>query len=252
MPISPTQGSTGGGTTVTITSTTANALTNISRVLFGTKNATNVVYNAVPDNVTCVAPSGLGVVDLKAVLTNGATSNGVPYYYIGGAIKSALSATAGSTAGGNSITITGSGLNTTTGVTFGANAATVTAVNDGAVTVTVPAGAAGAVSVTVTTAAGSFNGLTYTYVGSPGALTLDPTSGSISGGTSVTITAVGNVSTASQVTFDGVAVPFTVDSANDLSVITPAHAAGAVAVAVTTAGGTTNQAGAYTYVDLGI
>ena len=66
-------------------------------------------------------------------------------------------------------------------MTFGANAGTVTAVNDGAVTVTVPAGVAGAVSVTVTTGAGNFDGLTYTYVAAPGALTLDPTSGSITG-----------------------------------------------------------------------
>jgi hypothetical protein len=253
MPISPNRGSTGGGTTVTITSTTAGALTNTSRVLFGTKDATNVVYNAIPDNVTCTSPSGLGVVDCKVVLTGGATSNGVSFFYVGGATKSGLSDSVGPTGGGNSVTITGSGLSTTSGVTFGANAATVTSANDGAVTVTVPAGAAaGSVPVTVTTAAGSFNGLNYTYVDPPGTLTPDPTSGSTSGGNAVTITATGNVSTTSQVTFDGVAVPFSVDSANDVSVIAPAHAAGAVAVALTTEGGTSTAPGAYTYVSLQI
>jgi hypothetical protein len=253
MPISPDQGSSGGGTTVTVTSTTAAALTDISQVLFGTKDATDVVYDAIDDEVTCTSPSGLGVVDVKAVLSSGATSNGVSFFYVGAATKSALSDTAGPTAGGNSVTITGSGLSTTTGVTFGANAATVTASNDGSVTVTAPAGAAaGSVSVTVTTAAGSFDGLTYTYVDPPGTLTPDPTSGSINGGTPVTITATGNVSTASQVTFDGTPVPFSIDNATDLSVITPAHAAGAVDVAVTTEGGTSTATGAYTYVDLAI
>lgn len=253
MPISPNQGSSGGGTTVTVTSTTAGALTNIDTVLFGTKEATNVTYDAVDDEVTCTSPAGLGVVDVKAVLTGGATSNGVPFYYIGPATKSSLSATAGPTAGGGSVTIYGTGLDTTTGVSFGANAATVTSSNEGEVTVTVPAGAAaGAVDITVTTAAGTFDGLQYTYVDAPGTLTLDPTEGDISGGTSVSITTTGDISTASQVTFDATPVPFSITSGTSLAVITPAHAAGAVDVAVTSAGGTSTSTGAFTYTDLSI
>ncbi|MEU5548084.1 IPT/TIG domain-containing protein [Streptomyces sioyaensis] len=230
MPLSPNQGSTGGNTTVTITSTTPHTLSTISKVMFGSNPATNVIYHAVPDNVTCTSPAGAGVVQVRAVLTNGQTSNGVPFYYIGAPFGRALSPTHGPLASGTTVTITGIGLDTTTGVSFATNAATVTSRTDGQVVVTAPAGAAGAVSVNVTTAAGTFDGLSYTYVANPGTLTLAPTSGPISGGTSVAITATGNVTTTSQVLFGATSLPFSVTGTNRLAVITPSHALGAVNV----------------------
>ncbi|MEU5208657.1 IPT/TIG domain-containing protein [Streptomyces sp. NPDC020742] len=242
MPISPNQGSTAGGTTVTITGTN---LAGATSVHFGTKTAT-ITANT-PTSVTVISPSGSGTVGVT-VTTPGGTSNPLQFFYIGAPFKSNLSPAVGVTAGGNTVTINGTGLSTASAVNFGANAATPTVVNDGQLTVTVPAGAApGPVSVSVTTAGGTNNGLSYTYVDAPTVTSLSPTSGSTSGGTVVTITGT-SFSTTQSVTFDGNAAPFSVISDTSLSVVTPPGTAGAVDVVVTTSGGAATAAGAYTYV----
>lgn len=242
MPISPNQGSTGGGTLVTITGTN---LSGTSSVHFGTKSATSVT-NVSPTQVTAVSPSGSGTVGVT-VTTPGGTSNPVPFFYVGAPFKSSLSPVSGSSAGGNTVTITGTGLSTATSVSFGANSATPTVVSDSTITVVVPAGTAGPVGVTVTTAGGTNNGLTYTYVDAPTIATVAPASGPTSGGTAVTITGTSLTDT-DQVTFDGVPAPFTVIDPTTVSAVTPPGTAGAVDVTVTNEGGTATAVGAYTYV----
>ncbi|MFE7746818.1 IPT/TIG domain-containing protein [Nocardia sp. NPDC057455] len=242
MPISPNQGSTGGGTTVTITGTN---LAGATAVRFGSKLAT-ITANT-PTSVTVTSPSGSGTVPVT-VTTAGGTSNPLSFFYVGAPFKSALSAVSGVTAGGNSVTITGTGLSTATAVNFGANAATPTVVNDSTLTVTVPAGAAaGAVSVSVTTAGGTNNGLSYTYVDAPTIGSPSPASGPTSGGTAVTIPGT-ELTTTQSVTFDGVAAPFSVISDTSLAAVTPPGTAGAVDVVVTTSGGSVTGVGAFTYV----
>ncbi len=78
----------------------------------------------------------------------------------------AISPSSGSTAGGTSVTITGTDFTGATGVTLGGTAATsVSVVNATTITCTTPAHAAGAVSVLVTTPGGSNTANTlYTYV----------------------------------------------------------------------------------------
>jgi hypothetical protein len=67
-----------------------------------------------------------------------------------------LAPATGRAAGGDTVTITGTGLSGTTGVSFGANAAASMQINsDGQITVITPPGAPGAVKVTVTTNGGS-------------------------------------------------------------------------------------------------
>lgn len=242
MPISPNQGSTGGGTLVTITGTN---LSGTTAVHFGTKSATSVT-NVSPTQVTAVSPSGNGTVGVT-VTTPGGTSNPVSFFYVGPPFKSSLSPVSGSSAGGNTVTLTGTGLSTATSVSFGPNAVTPTVVSDGTLTVVVPAGTAGPVGVTVTTAGGTNNGLTYTYVDAPTILSVSPTSGPTSGGTAVTITGTALTDT-DQVTFDGTPAPFTVLSATSVSAVTPPGTAGAVDVAVSSEGGTATAVGAYTYV----
>ncbi|MFJ3953850.1 IPT/TIG domain-containing protein [Streptomyces libani] len=241
MPISPSQGSTGGGTTVTITGTNLGGAT---AVRFGTKTAT-ITANT-PTSVTVTSPSGTGTVPVT-VTTPGGTSNPLQFFYVGAPFKSTLSPVTGVTAGGDTVTITGSGLSTATAVNFGANVATPTVVNDGQLTVTVPAGAAaGPVGVSVTTAGGTNNGLSYTYVDAPTIVSLNPTSGPATGGTVVTLTGT-NLATTQSVDFDGALAPFSVISDTSLSVVTPPGAAGAVDVTVITSGGTVTSTDAFTY-----
>jgi hypothetical protein len=243
MPISPNQGSTGGGTLVTITGTN---LANTSAVTFGTKPATSVT-NVSPTQVTAVSPSGTGSVGVT-VTTSGGTSNPVPFFYVGAPFKSSLSPSSGALAGGNTVTINGTGLSTATSVSFGGNTATPTVVSDTALTVLVPAGAAaGPVSVSVTTAGGTNNGLSYTYVDVPTIGTINPNTGSTAGGTALTITGT-NLGSTESVTFDGAAAPFVPVNSTTLSVVSPPGAAGAADVVVTNPAGTATAAGGFTYV----
>ncbi|MEV7683929.1 IPT/TIG domain-containing protein [Streptomyces sp. NPDC088341] len=241
MPISPNQGSTGGGTTVTITGTN---LTGATAVRFGTKLAT-ITANT-PTSVTVTSPSGAGTVPVT-VTTPGGTSNPLSFFYVGAPFKSSLSPVSGVTAGGDLVTINGTGLSTATLVSFGAVTAVPTVISDSQLTVTVPAGAAaGPVGVSVTTAGGTNNGLTYTYVDAPTTGALVPASGPTSGGTAVTIPGTG-LTTTQSVTFGGVPAPFSVINDSTVSAVSPPGAAGAVDVVVTTGGGTSTEAGGFTY-----
>ncbi|MFJ1831876.1 IPT/TIG domain-containing protein [Streptomyces sp. NPDC088178] len=242
MPISPNQGSTGGGTTVTITGTN---LTGTTAVLFGTKPATGVT-NVSPTQVTAVSPAGSGEVGVT-VTTPGGTSNPLPFFYVGAPFKSGLSVSSGPTAGGNTIVISGTGLSTATSVSFGANSATPTVLSDSQISVVVPAGAAaGSVGVSVTTAGGTNNGLSYTYIDAPTITAITPTSGPTSGGTAVTITGT-NLTSTSQVTFGGALAPFSVINATTVTAVTPPGAVGAVDVTLSNPAGTATDAGAFTY-----
>jgi len=220
MPISPNQGSTGGGTTVAITGTN---LANASAVKFGTKNAT-ITANT-PTSVTVTSPSGSGTVPVT-VTTPGGTSNPLTFFYVGAPFKSGLSATSGPLVGGNTVTISGTGLSTATSVHFGANTATPTVASDSSISVTVPAGAAaGSVGVSVTTAGGTNNGLSYTYIDVPTITSFTPTSGPASGGTAVTITGT-NLDSTQSVTFGGIAAPFSVINSTTVSAVSPPTADG--------------------------
>ncbi|MBL9142692.1 MAG: tail fiber protein [Verrucomicrobiaceae bacterium] len=155
----------------------------------------------------------------------------------------------GPTTGGTSITITGSNLLGATSVTVGGTPATnVLVVNSGSITCDTPAGSAGPANVLVTTQAGtSAPSSTFTYVAPPTITTVAPSSGTTAGGTVVMISGTGFTG-ASAVTFDGIAASsFTVTSDTQIMTTTPAHAAGAVNVVVTTLGGTNSANALYTY-----
>ncbi|WP_331772387.1 IPT/TIG domain-containing protein (plasmid) [Embleya sp. NBC_00888] len=243
MPISPNQGSTGGGTLVTVTGTN---LTGTTAVKFGIKPATSFT-NVSPTTVTAVSPSGSGTVGVT-ITTPGGTSNPIPFFYVGAPFKASLSATAGATLGGETITINGTGLSTATSVSFGVTSVSPTIVSDSVITVVVPSGAAaGSVGVTVTTAGGTNNGLTYTYIDAPTITLVSPDQGPTSGGTAVTITGT-NLGSTEQVTFDGTVAPFSVISSTTVSAVSPVGAAGPADVAVTNPADTVVDTGAFTYV----
>ena len=82
-------------------------------------------------------------------------------------------------------------------------ASDVTVVSTTELTYVAPAHAAGPVEVTVTTVAGTSNPLTYTYLDTPTASSLDPSSGPVAGGQLVTVTGTGFVVGGTTVTVDG-------------------------------------------------
>ncbi|MBP8535546.1 IPT/TIG domain-containing protein [Streptomyces sp. MK37H] len=245
MPISPSQGSSAGGQTVNITGSN---LAGATAVHFGSNLATITANDAT--SVTVTTPSGNGVVPVT-VTTPGGTSNPLNFFYVGAPFKSGLSSTAGPLVGGNTITITGTGLSTANAVHFGANTATPTVVSDSQITAAVPAGAAaGSVGVSVTTAGGTNNGFSYTYVDVPTVIGFTPASGPPSGGTAVTITGT-NLSTTQSVTFGGIAAPFTVISDTSVSAVSPPTSDGApgpAGIAVTTLAGSATAPTSFQYV----
>src|SRR5439155_1345969 len=103
-----------------------------------------------------------------------------------------------------------------------------------------PKHAAAAVDVRVETPAGTSGVLGYRYLPVPSAAALHPASGPVKGGRPLAITGSGFVAGATSVRVGGVTIGASkvhVASPTRLSLRTPAHIAGAVAVRVTTAGG---------------
>ena len=153
-----------------------------------------------------------------------------------------VSPSAGPTAGGTSVTITGTNFTGATVVKFGATNATAFTVNSAtSITAAAPAGSAGTVDVTVTTAGGtsatSAND-NYRYAAVPTVTAVSPSAGPTAGGTSVTITGTA-FTNASAVKFGTTtATSFTINSATSITAAAPAGAAGTVDITVTTAGGT--------------
>lgn len=242
MPISPNQGSTSGGTTVTITGVN---LAGALAVNFGNARAT-ITANT-PTSITVIAPASTGVAYVF-VTTAGGISNSLPFYYIQTPIVTSISPSSGPVAGGNTVTINGFNLSTANTVNFGANSATPTVIDDGQITVVAPAGtSAGTVLVNVITAGGISAGLDYAYVDVPTLTSIVPSSGSTNGGTVVTLTGTGLAST-TNVTFGGTTAAFGVISDTTVSVISPTGTAGAVDVVITTAGGSATVVGGFTYV----
>jgi hypothetical protein len=243
MPVSPNQGSTGGGDAVTLT---GSHFTGTTAVRYGSRQATS--FTVVSDTTTdTITPSGHGAVPVS-VTTAGGTGIVGTFYYLPPPSFGINPPPAGPLGGGNTVIFTGLGLYTTSEVRFGTQAAVFTVDSDGRLTVTVPAAAAaGPVQVTVTTRGGTASGVTYTYLDSPSitAVTLD--SGPVDGGNLVVITGTAFSYTTS-VTFDGTpALSFRVASDTEIDAVLPAGELGPADVSITTLGGTTTAADAYMY-----
>lgn len=159
----------------------------------------------------------------------------------------------GPTSGGNTVLLTGAGLQGTSQVTFGGIPATIVAQDPsgGSVTVIVPPHTAGTVQIIATTPRGNTNSVSYTYTiappTGPTVTALVPSSGSTAGGTAFAI--IGTNLTGATVTFNG--VPATGVSINPMGTVltgvTPPGPIGNVPVVVTTPAGSTTVAGGYTY-----
>ncbi|MFG2094066.1 IPT/TIG domain-containing protein, partial [Streptomyces sp. NPDC048612] len=161
-----------------------------------------------------------------------------------------VSPNSGSTAGGTTVTVTGTGFTGATAVRFGATPSPSFTVNsDTQITATSPVGS-GTVQVTVTTPSGTSNQfVTFSYVTAPVPVlsSVSPSSGPSSGGTVVTLSGSG-FSGATAVRFGSVSAVFTVNSSSQITATAPAGS-GTVQVTVVTPGGTSNGV-AFTYVSV--
>ena len=163
--VSPSSGSSGGATGVTITGT--NFLSGAT-VSFGGNAATNVTVVS-STSITARTPThATGAVNV--VVTNsdgqsGTLSNGYTYVNTAPTVAS-ITPASGPIAGGTAVTITGTNFVSGATVSFGGTAATgVTVVSSTSITATAPAHAAGAVDLVVTNPNGQNGTLSngYTY-----------------------------------------------------------------------------------------
>jgi hypothetical protein len=179
---------------------------------------------------------------------------------LSGPTVTSVSPSTGSSAGGDTVTIGGTNFTGVTAVDFGPTAANpldITVINVTTIQCVSPPGT-GAVDVTVTTSAGTSpsnppgDQFTYTTSTVPTVTNVNPNSGPVAGGTSVTITGT-NFTGTSVVDFGTIPVTsFSVNSAGtQITTASPAAAGpGAVDVTVTTPSGTspTSPSDVFTYV----
>jgi hypothetical protein len=169
----------------------------------------------------------------------------------------AVSPAFGTTAGGTSVTISGTNFAGFTAVNFGSVAATGCSGSSTTLTCTSGAGSAGLVNATVTTPGGtSATGSAdqFTYIGVPTVASVSPNTGSTAGGTSVTITGT-NLLGSTIVNF-GASNPasFVVTNNTTIAVASsPAGSAATINVTVTTPQGTsaTGTPDQFTYISGG-
>jgi len=248
-------GNIAGAKTVTITGT--NFVSGATSVTIGGTAATNVAFVS-STSLTATTPAhAAGTASVVVTSAGGTNAANSLFTYYNAPTVSAVTGTADyrSTAGGKTVTITGTNFvsGAISSVTFGGIAATnVTYVSATSLTATTPAHAAGSVSVLVSSAGGtnSANSL-FTYDATPTLSAISPVYGVTAGSTAVTLTGSGFTG-ATAVSLGGTAATnVTVVSDTSLTATTPAHAAGAASVLVTTPGGINAANSLFSYTNCG-
>ncbi len=250
--LSPVAGPTTGGSSVTITGTN---FTGASAVMFASTPAVAYTVNSATQ-ITATSPAEpASIVEVTVTTPAGTsvTSLADEFTYEAAASVSAVSPVAGPLEGASTVTITGTGFNGATGVSFGSSAATSFTVESyTTISAVSPANSAGTLDVRVTTPAGTSPVATadeFTYETAPSVASLSPFAGPTSGASTVTIRGTGFTG-ASAVSFAATAATsFTVVSSSEITAVSPPASAGPADVIVTTPSGTntTPAADVFTY-----
>ena len=201
--------------------------------------------------ITARTPAGsAGLVAISVTNPDGGAATRVSAFtYLGAPTISSVSPATGPTTGGTDVVITGTGFQTGAVVRFGATAGVVQQLTSISLTVRAPSGATGIVAVSVTNPDGgaATRASAFTYQPPPAIFGLSPSSGTIAGGTDVTVSGSG-FQPGAVVRFGGTAATLLQQTATALTVRTPAGATGTVAVSVTNPdGGTVTRGNAFTY-----
>ena len=243
--VTPGSGTTAGGTLVTVSGTN---LTGATSVTFGGIPATGLTpVSATALQATSPAHAA-GSVDVRVTTPAGVSpvvAAGTFSYDKPPPAVTAVEPTAGPTAGGTEVTVTGTDLTGATSVTFGGTEGVELAVaSDTSLTVVSPPHAAGVVDIRVSTPEGisaqvPADDFEFLAPGDPPTVTaVAPTSGPTTGGTDVTVTGT-DFAGATSVTFGGTeGTDLDVVSDTTLTVVSPPHGTGVVNVRVETADGT--------------
>lgn len=228
-----------GGTTVTIAISQVNCSGVGASALFTYSGAFTAV-----DRVTDDAPIA-GDLDRFNVDSNGTLASGTSLYVdnlawhgapFAAPTISTLTPTQGLAAGGNQVTITGTGFRAGATATFGGSAATITAQTATTLNVTTPPHAVATVDVVVTNPDGQSatktGGFRYNPAPAPVITARSPSSGPVSGGNVVNITGT-NFAEGVTVTFASIdAVSVTRDSSTAIRAVAPPRPAGSATLAV--------------------
>ena len=251
--LSPTSGAFVGGTSVTITGTN---LTGATAVDFGVLAATAYTVNS-STSITATSPAVAFATSVDVTVTTpvatSATSAADQFTYNPVPFVTGVSPNTGNTAGGTSVTITGTGLTGASAVKFGTVSAINYTVNSAtSISVTSPAGSAGPVDVTVSVPGGTSatsSADQFTYEAVPTVTVVSPITALIAGGVTVAITGT-NFTGVSGVMFGATAATnYTFNSATSITATAPGGSAGTVDITVTTPAGTsaTSSADQFSY-----
>jgi hypothetical protein len=251
--VAPSSGTNAGGTTVTITGANfvAGATVTIGGVAAGSVTVVSAtrITATTPNLAPVVGPQNVVVTNVDA--QSGSLAGGFNALGPQPTLTS-LNPTSGTTGGGTLVTLTGTNFAAGAAVTFGGTAGTsVTVVSATSITVFTPARSAGAVNVVITNLDGRNATLSngYTYVTGPTISTINPASGTVGGGTVVTITG-SNFASNATVSFNGNAgTSITVTGTTQITVTTPSSTVvGPVNVQVTNPPSqSTTSVGGYSY-----
>jgi len=246
--VTPNHGTTAGGTSVTIKGTGFAGVTNSGVDFDGFAVSSVTIVDPTTITTTTPAHPTPASVDVHVANSIGAATLSNGFTYLSPAITT-VDPSSGPQAGGTQVTINGSDFTGATQVDFGFgfHATTFTVVDDSHITATTAAHAPGLVDVFVATVDGLVSKPNaFTYIAAPTVTGLSPTQGPAAGGITVTITGT-NLLGATAVKFDTSPATYTVKSATKITAVLPAHAAGTVAVSVSTPGGT-DQTQHFTYI----
>ena len=236
--VAPGAGSLDGGTAVTIT---GSGFLSGATVDFGGAAATAVTV-AGTTTITATTPAHTpGKVAVKVTNTDtlsGSLSDG--FEYLAAPTLTAADPALGSSAGGTEVKLTGTGFVSGATVTFGALTATsVSVVSATEISAVAAAHAAGAVDVVVTnpdTQSATLSGK-FSYTDPPLITVVVPGSGTVDGGSEVTIAGSGFAAGATVKFGDVAATDVTITSDSLITAKTPVHASGVVSVTVTNTDG---------------
>ncbi|AGZ44593.1 IPT/TIG domain-containing protein [Actinoplanes friuliensis] len=232
------------GTTVTITGA---GLVKATRVAFGgtTATFTKNQNNGVTKLVATAPAHAAGLTDVTVTNPTGTsdssgTADDFTYQPPPPALN-ALSPVSTSQDGGAVITLTGKNLSDATSIRVGTSVVTPDSVTDTSVRFTAPARSPGSVPVTITTPGGTSGSRYLLYVAAsvPTLTTLSPSSGATTATTIVVITGT-NLINLRSVMLGSTKLSYTPVNSTTIKVFVKPRAAGASALTITTAGGTSN------------